>query len=198
MEGVGVAAQAVSASCHPRGPGGQTGRGAQPAPARRRAAPSFPHPRPHVPSPGWRCWWQGWGDAARTTGQHTAVSRAPPPGRADGGASRPRTRGCGGAQGLGCLPPGGDSPREDQTQQRAEEDEHLVEHGRLRAQDGTVEVVLRAGAPLAAAPGPGWSPEPEPPACPRLVCVSEGGRARPGVPCAACAGCGELGTGPGP
>lgn len=79
LEGVGVAAQAVSASCHPRGPGGQTGRGAQPAPARRRAAPSFPHPRPHVPSPGWRCWWQGWGDAARTTGQHTAVSRAPPP-----------------------------------------------------------------------------------------------------------------------
>lgn len=33
-------------------------------------------------------------------------------------------------------------PREDQAEQGAEEDEDLVEHGRLRPQDGTVEVVL--------------------------------------------------------
>lgn len=33
-------------------------------------------------------------------------------------------------------------PSEDQTQQRADEDEHLVEHGRVGPLDGAVEVVL--------------------------------------------------------
>lgn len=48
-------------------------------------------------------------------------------------ASRPR----GGPRGSW-----GHSPREDQAQQGAEQDEDLVEHGRLRPQDGTVEVIL--------------------------------------------------------
>lgn len=36
------------------------------------------------------------------------------------------------------------SPCEDQAEQGAKEDEDLVEHGRLRPQDGTVEVILQA------------------------------------------------------
>lgn len=35
-------------------------------------------------------------------------------------------------------------PGKDQTEQRADEDEHLVEHGRVGPLDGTVEVVLPA------------------------------------------------------
>ena len=36
-----------------------------------------------------------------------------------------------------------DSPGEHQTQQGADEDEHLVEHGRVRPLDGPVQVILR-------------------------------------------------------
>lgn len=46
-------------------------------------------------------------------------------------------------RGAGGTPCGAHSPREHQAQQGAEEYEDLVEHGRLRAQDGTVEVILR-------------------------------------------------------
>lgn len=34
------------------------------------------------------------------------------------------------------------SPSEDETQEGADEDEHLVEHGRLCPLDGTVQVIL--------------------------------------------------------
>lgn len=50
-----------------------------------------------------------------------------------------------------CL---GHSPREDEAQQGAEEDEHLVEHGRLCAQDGTVEVILQRMRPAVRRQGP--------------------------------------------
>lgn len=39
-------------------------------------------------------------------------------------------------------------PGEDQTHQGADEDEHLVEHGRVGPLDGTVEVILQAGEPV--------------------------------------------------
>lgn len=42
---------------------------------------------------------------------------------------------------MGC-PAQRHSPCEEQAQQGAEEDEDLVEHGRLRTQDGAVEVIL--------------------------------------------------------
>lgn len=38
-------------------------------------------------------------------------------------------------------------PGEHQTQQGADEDEHLVEHGRVGPLDGTMEVILQAGEP---------------------------------------------------
>ena len=34
------------------------------------------------------------------------------------------------------------SPSENQTEQGADEDEHLVEHGRVRPLDGTMEIIL--------------------------------------------------------
>lgn len=34
------------------------------------------------------------------------------------------------------------SPGEDQTEQGADEDEHLVEHGRVGTLDGTVKIIL--------------------------------------------------------
>lgn len=42
------------------------------------------------------------------------------------------------------FPACGHLPGKDQTQQRADEDEHLVEHGRVGPLDGAVEVVLPA------------------------------------------------------
>lgn len=59
-----------------------------------------------------------------------------------------------------------DSPREDQAQQGAEEDKDLVEHGRLRAQDGAVEVILRDGTRCHQRLSLGWSPRPFPPQVP--------------------------------
>lgn len=55
-----------------------------------------------------------------------------------------------------------DSPREDQAQQGAEEDKDLVEHGRLRAQDGAVEVILRDGTRCHQRLSLGRSPRPFP------------------------------------
>lgn len=40
------------------------------------------------------------------------------------------------------------SPSENQTQQGADEDEHLVEHGRVGPLDGTVEIILKLGKEL--------------------------------------------------
>lgn len=39
-------------------------------------------------------------------------------------------------------------PGEHQTQQGADEDEHLVEHGRVGPLDGAMEVILQAGEPV--------------------------------------------------
>lgn len=39
-------------------------------------------------------------------------------------------------------------PGEHQTQQGADEDEHLVEHGRVGPLDGTMEVILQEGEPV--------------------------------------------------
>ena len=68
---------------------------------------------------------------------------------------------------------GRDSPREDQAEQGAEEDEDLVEHGRLGAQDGTVEVVLREVASSGAEQGLDGAQGPSPPPPPRTSQMHE-------------------------
>lgn len=83
---------------------------------------------------------------------------------------------------------GHDSPREDQAQQGAEQDQDLVEHGRLRPQDGPVEVVLRDRASVAEAGNPV-----EPRALPRLGVGSRGRGHRIGGP-----GTVSMGVSPGP
>lgn len=74
------------------------------------------------------------------------------------------------------------SPREHQTQHGAEEDEHLVGHGRLRAQGGAVDVVLRDAAGQGHRLGPprSWGPSRR---ASQGSGASERVRRQPGPPC---------------